>query len=162
MIRHSNINNHWNHLWNVSYFSREKNAMLVLLIQPVWFCGELFSTRAVQFSNESFSAIVEWKVGTLSYHVIEIRSMVDVILTSTNSGTSEAINVFVQNCSNSIANAMELLQSCAKPSLHNGAYVTWRPLLGQVSLYPAVLSGHCNSFEDQAAVDEIYECPILR
>ena len=30
---------------------------------------------------------------------------------------NEYINVFAQDCSNSIANALELLQSCAKPSI---------------------------------------------
>ena len=32
--------------------------------------------------------------------------------------SDEHIDVLVQDCSNSIANALELLQSCIKPSTH--------------------------------------------
>ena len=38
---------------------------------------------------------------------------------------SYCINGLVQDCSNSIANAMELLQSCTKPSIFHASHVPW-------------------------------------
>ena len=37
--------------------------------------------------------------------------------------TLSNIDGLVQDCSNSIANALELLQSCTKPSMYNDIYV---------------------------------------
>ena len=38
----------------------------------------------------------------------------------------------------------------------------WWPLLELLSWSPIFKSSHCNSFEDQAPVDEIYGCPIFK
>ena len=43
------------------------------------------------------------------------------------------IDGLVQDCSNSIANALELLQSCTKPSMY--ALVNEKPLLEMISTY---------------------------
>ena len=43
------------------------------------------------------------------------------------------IDGLVQDCSNSIANALELLQSCTKPSMY--ALVNGKPLLEMISTY---------------------------
>ena len=79
--------------------------------------------------------------------------------TTSTIGQRLYINGLVQECSNSTANALELLQSCTKPLIHDMESF-------QLSVLQLLytLSSHqvCNSFEDRAPVDEIWGCSIFK
>ena len=74
--------------------------------------------------------------------------------------TSEyIITGFVQDCCNSSALAMELLQSCTKPALSISRACCLEAIVGATN---HVLSSLCNSIGDRTPVDFTHRCPIFK
>ena len=55
-----------------------------------------------------------------------------------------------------------MVHLCGTEGGLQGGMLTWWGLLGLLSWYPPIQSSHCNSFEDQVPVDEIYGYPIFK
>ena len=103
---------------------------------------------------------VEWLLWTHFSWIYNLEnSFGDLAMCIVKSSQTQAypIDGLVQDCCNSSALAMKLLQSCTRPSIWG--MLPWQPLLGPLSWYPIFKSRFCNSFEDQAP---IYGCLIFK